>query len=178
MRKILIAVMMMSFVAAVGCKKDEAAKPADKKPAAKTPDAAVAKPAPTPDAMAAAVTPPPADKSLYDRLGGEAAVKAVVHDFVTNVAADAKINKRFAKADVAALEQKLNDFVCMATGGPCKYAGKSMADAHKGMKITEDEFNALADDMAKALDKNKVGDKEKGELMGALAGLKGDVVGK
>ena len=118
------------------------------------------------------------EKSLYDRLGGKDAIKAVVHDFVGNVVADKRINKFFAKADGKKLEGLLVDQVCEATGGPCKYKGKNMADAHKGMKITEADFNALVEDLTKSLDKFKVPEKEKGELLGALGGMKGDIVGK
>jgi len=117
-------------------------------------------------------------KSLYDRLGGKDAIKAVVDEFVANVAADKVINKRFAKTDIKALKASLVDQVCAATGGPCKYTGKSMAEAHKGMKITEEEFNALVGDLVKALDKFKVPDTEKKELLGLLGGMKGDIVGK
>ena len=52
-----------------------------------------------------------------------------------------------------------------------------MRDAHKGMKITEADFNALVEDLTKSLDKFKVGEKEKGELLSALGGMKGDIVG-
>nr|HEX4318619.1 group 1 truncated hemoglobin [Kofleriaceae bacterium] len=117
-------------------------------------------------------------KSLYDRLGGKDAIKAVVHDFLGNVAADTKINKRFAKTDIPKLEGNLVDQVCAATGGPCKYTGKDMKTAHKGMKITEDEFNALVGDLKKSLDKFKVGAKEQSDLLGALGGMKGDIVGQ
>jgi hemoglobin len=118
-------------------------------------------------------------KSLYDRLGGKPAIEAVIKDFVeNNVAKDTRINARFANTDIPHLEQMLIDQVCMATGGPCKYTGKDMKTAHTGMKITEDEFNALVEDLTKSLDKFKVGDKEKGELLGALGGMKGDIVGQ
>lgn len=120
----------------------------------------------------------PAAKSLFDRLGGKDAITKVVDEFVANVAADKVINKRFAKTDIPKLKKNLVDQVCAATGGPCKYTGKSMADAHKGMKITEEEFNALVGDLKKALDKFKVGDTEQKELLGALGGMKGDIVGK
>src|SRR5580765_4817463 len=117
----------------------------------------------------------PAPKSLYDRLGGKDAITKVVHEFIGNVGADKVINKRFAKTDLKKLEASLVDQVCEATGGPCKYKGKSMADAHKGMKITDDEFNALVGDLKKALDKFKVGDQEQKDLLGALGGMKGDI---
>jgi hemoglobin len=117
-------------------------------------------------------------KSLYDRLGGKSAIKLVIHDFLGNVAADKKINARFAKTKLPDLEAKLVDQVCQAAGGPCKYTGKSMNDAHAGMKITEDEFNALVADLTKSLNKFKVGQKEQSDLLGALGGMKGDIVSK
>jgi hemoglobin len=118
------------------------------------------------------------EKSLYTRLGGKAAIKKVVHQFTKNVAGDKRINARFAKTNIPKLEATLVDQVCEATGGPCKYKGKTMADSHKGMKITEEEWSATVEDLTKALDKYKVGEKEKGELLGALGGMKADIVGK
>ena len=53
-----------------------------------------------------------------------------------------------------------------------------MVDAHKGMKITDAEFTALVEDLVKALDKFKVPKAEKDELLGALGGMKKDIVGK
>ena len=121
---------------------------------------------------------PMAQPSLYERLGGKPAITAVVDDFVGNVAGDTRINKRFANADVPRLKTRLVDQVCEASGGPCKYTGASMRDAHKGMNITDAEFGALVEDLVKSLDKFKVPAKEKGELLGALGGMKGDIVGR
>jgi hemoglobin len=119
-----------------------------------------------------------AGKSLYDRLGGKDAITAVVEDFVGNVAADASINEFFKNADIPGLKQKLVDQICMATGGPCKYTGKDMKTAHAGMGVKEEHFTALVGDLKKSLDKYKVPEKEQGELLGALAGMKGDIVSK
>ena len=117
-----------------------------------------------------------ADKSLYDRLGGKDAITAVVDDFVANVVADARINKFFANADAAHLKAMLVDQICEASGGPCKYTGKSMKESHTGMGVKDEHFNALVEDLVKSLDKFKVPEKEKGELLGALGGMKGDIV--
>ena len=117
------------------------------------------------------------ERSLYERLGGKDAITAVIDDFVANVAADARINARFAKTDIPHLKQMLVDQVCQATGGPCTYTGKSMGDAHRGMRITEAEFNALVEDLTRSLDKFKVPEREKTELLTALAAMKGDIVG-
>jgi hemoglobin len=116
-------------------------------------------------------------KSLYDRLGGKDAITAVVDDFVNNCATDDRIKQRFANTDAKDLKAKLVDQICEATGGPCKYTGKDMKTAHTGMKITEDEFTALVEDLVKSLDKFKVPEKEKTELLTALGGMKGDIVG-
>jgi hemoglobin len=115
-------------------------------------------------------------KSLYDRLGGKPAITAVVDDFIGNVAGDTRINKRFATADIPRLKTMLVNQICQASGGPCTYTGASMKDAHKGMKITDAEFNALVEDLVKSLDKFKVGAQEKNDLLGALGGMKPDIV--
>jgi hemoglobin len=119
-----------------------------------------------------------AKKSLYDRLGGQGAIRAVVDDFIGNVAGDARINKRFAGADVPRLKAKLVEQICEATGGPCKYTGASMVDAHRGMNISDAEFTALVEDLVKSLDRFKVPAQEKTELLTALGGMKPQIVGR
>ena len=123
--------------------------------------------------------------SLYDRLGGETAVAAVVDDFVNRAAADPKVNftrkgtdKEWAATpdNVAKLKKHLTLFVAMAAGGPQKYEGKDMKSLHAGMKITEAEFNAIAADLAASLDKFKVPAKEKAELLSVVASTKGQIV--
>lgn len=119
-----------------------------------------------------------APKSLYDRLGGKEAITLVVDEFLVQVTADDRINAFFKDADAAKLRGHLIDQICMATGGPCEYTGRSMKESHAGMGVTEAHFNALVEDLVKALDKYKVPEKEKGELLGALAAMKGDIVEK
>lgn len=119
--------------------------------------------------------------SLYNRLGGKKAITAVVDEFVKNCATDTRINKFFKEtaADpkrLASFKKNLVDQICEASGGPCKYKGKNMKDAHKGMGVKDGDFNALVEDLVKALDKFKVGEKEKNELLGVLGPMKGDIV--
>jgi hemoglobin len=121
---------------------------------------------------------PTQQKSLYDRLGGQAAIVAVVDDFVGNVAADNRINKLFARTDIPRLKRLLVEQICAATGGPCTYTGRDMKSAHAGMGITDAQFNALVEDLVKSLDKFKVPEKEKGELLGILGPMKPSIVGQ
>jgi hemoglobin len=119
--------------------------------------------------------------SLYKRLGGREGIALVVGDFVGNVAGDSRVNARFKDLKPAELEQfksKFADQICEATGGPCSYFGKDMKTAHKNMNITEAEWNATVEDLVKALDTHKVGEKEKGELLAILGPMKPDIVGQ
>ena len=113
---------------------------------------------------------------LYDRLGGMDGITAVVDKFVANVAADARINAQFANADIPKFKKNLIAQICQETGGPCKYEGKSMKDAHTGMKINDADFDATVEDLVKALDEIGVKEKEKTELLGALGAMKPDIV--
>src|SRR5437588_4462218 len=121
---------------------------------------------------------PMQQKSLYDRLGGLGAITAVVDDFVGNVAADNRINKFFAKTDITRLKRLLVEQICAGTGGPCTYTGRDMRSVHAGMGITDAQFNALVEDLVKSLDKFKVPEKEKGELLGILGPMKPSIVGQ
>ena len=115
-------------------------------------------------------------KSLYERLGGQAAISAVIDDFVARVAADERVNKKFARSNIERVKFHLKEQVCAATGGPCKYSGLDMKTSHKNMKVTEGEFGALVADLVATLDKFNVPEAEKGELLGILGPLKSQIV--
>jgi hemoglobin len=123
-----------------------------------------------------AAAPAAGTKELYDRLGGQRAIVAVVDDFIGRVAADSRIKLRFANTDIPRLKSLLVEFVCMATGGPCKYSGLDMETSHAGMELVDDEFTALVEDLAATLDKFEVPAKEKSELLGALGPLQPRIV--
>jgi truncated hemoglobin YjbI/plastocyanin len=95
---------------------------------------------------------------------------------MARVAKDERINAFFINTDLPKLREHLIAFVCVATGGPCKYTGRDMRTAHVGMMINEAEFNALVEDLKGALDHFKVPDPEQQELLGALGPLKGEIV--
>jgi hemoglobin len=121
--------------------------------------------------------PPP--KSLYERLGKKEAIAKVVDTLMKNVAADAKINKRFKGLTGKKLDDfktKVVDQICEATGGDCKYAGKDMKTGHKGMKIKEDEWNAFVADLKAALDENNVSGDDQADLMALLGPMHDDIV--
>ena len=123
--------------------------------------------------------PPPAP--LYRRLGGRDGIAVVVGDFVAFMVADTRINARFKDMkppEVEKLKSNLSDQICDATGGPCSYLGRDMKTTHKGMKITEAEWNATVENLGKALDKNKVGARRRTSSSRPLGPMKPDIVGQ
>jgi hemoglobin len=121
------------------------------------------------------------DPTLYDRLGGKPAVTAVASGLVDRILKDSRVNAWFARAaaspeNTAAYKAKLYDFVCQATGGPCKYTGQDMVTAHRGRKVTSAAFDAVVEDLVAVLDSLRVPAKEKSELLGLLGPLKSSIV--
>ena len=119
--------------------------------------------------------------SLYKRLGGYDALAAVTDDFIGRLATDKKLSRFFvglSENSKIRIRQLVLDQLCEATGGPCKYIGRDMKSAHKGMGITDDDWEIGVKHLVATLDKFNVPKKEKDEVLGAISGLKGDIVDK
>jgi hemoglobin len=99
-----------------------------------------------------------------------------VNDFTARALADPRIKQKFARSDGARLVSMLVEQVCAATGGPCKYTGRSMKAAHAGMGVTEGEFAALVEDLTASLVHLSVPEAERKELLAILGTMKGDIV--
>lgn len=130
------------------------------------------------------VTPEPAAagaRTLYQRLGGYDAIAAVIDEFIKRMDADPKM-KRFlvglSQDSAGRLRQHIVDQVCAAAGGPCVYTGRDMKTSHKGMGITEDDWNAAAGHLVASLDTFHVPDMEKKDLLAIVSSVKGDIVEK
>ena len=117
--------------------------------------------------------------SLYRRLGGYDGIAAVTDDFIRRLATDAKLQRFFtglSDNSKARVRQLVVDQLCAAAGGPCIYLGRDMKTAHKGLGITEDDWQAALADLGATLDAFKVAPAERRDLAGALAPLKADIV--
>jgi hemoglobin len=114
--------------------------------------------------------------SLYERLGKKDAITAVVDDFVGRVANDTRVNGKFANANIPRLKMLLVEQICAASGGPCTYTGRDMKTTHAGMGVTGEQFDALVGDLVASLNKFKVPEREKNELLSVLGPMKKDIV--
>ena len=135
----------------------------------------------TPGPLFKYVVPSPlsaTQKTLYERLGGQPAITAVVDQFVSNIVADDRINERFADTDLPKFKWHLMRQICRATGGPCEYIGRDMKTAHQGMNISHGEFYWTAEHLGLALEALEVAAKEKEELLALIGSLEDQIVGQ
>ncbi len=142
---------------------------------------AVCAQAPKATATSGAMTTVQEKKSLYARLGGYDAVALVVDDFIHRLATDKRFEKffsGFSEDSQKRLRQHILDQFCAAAGGPCVYTGREMRTVHKGLGITEADWDAAAKHLVAALDKYKVPEAEKNELLAFVVTQKKDIVEK
>jgi hemoglobin len=122
------------------------------------------------------------EPSLYDRLGGVYSIATVVDDLIDRVMADPRLNANPAvdeahhKVPPAGFKYLATEMVCWASGGPQKYTGRSMADSHRHLNITSQEWEAFMDDFQQTLDKFKVPAAEQTELRAIVQSTYGDIV--
>jgi hemoglobin len=118
--------------------------------------------------------------TLWQRLGGEPKVKKSLEDFLTAALKDRKIDLlrggKYKIADRAALTKQMVDYVSQISGGPHNYKGKDMKTVHKGMGITDLQFDAAAAALRKAFQKNGVPADAIKDLMALISGTRNDIV--
>jgi hemoglobin len=115
-------------------------------------------------------------ESLYERLGGEMGLSAIVRDALKKHQNNPIVKTRFQDSDMDALHRLAVDFFGMGSGGPQKYGGKDMRSAHRSMNISEEEYMAVIDDILAALDEHQVAPDTRNEVLGILYSLKGEIV--
>jgi len=120
--------------------------------------------------------------ALWTRLGGEATVKAVIHDLIDAALKDPKVNftrngtyKLTDKSRVE-LEEHLVELISEVGKGPLEYTGRDVKKVHASMKITGDEFDAMVGHLTDALKKNKVPDADAKELVKLVNSIKSYIV--
>lgn len=128
------------------------------------------------------MTTPMESKSLYERLGGIFPIATVVDDFIDRIMADPRLNANPAvdeahhKVPPAGFKYLVTEMVGWATGGPQTYTGRSMADSHRHLNITPQEWDAFIDDFRQTLDKFHVPPAEQAELTAIVESTYADIV--
>lgn len=116
-------------------------------------------------------------ETLYERLGGEESIEAVVDRFYEHVMADDLVNGYFEDVDMQRQIAHQTQFISSVTGGPVEYSGEDMATAHEGMGITEEEFYAIADHLDTALAEFDVPEDDREDVLEEIASYEDAIVG-
>ncbi|WP_447895967.1 group I truncated hemoglobin [Vreelandella sp. GE22] len=124
-------------------------------------------------ASCAASSPP---ETLFDRMGGEATIDAVVENFLYRIADDPALVGFFANTNIDYLADALSSQFCEVSGGPCRYEGPPMERAHQNMGITDAHFNRLVEHLDAALQAQRVPLGMRNDLLGRLAPMHGDIM--
>jgi hemoglobin len=119
---------------------------------------------------------PSASVTLYQELGGEPGVESIVETMLVNVVEDERVGEIFANSNLARLRRLLAEQFCAVADGPCTYSGFSMRESHRGMTVTEVEFNAVVQALADALDELDVPVPAQNRLLARLAPLRDEIV--
>jgi hemoglobin len=98
-------------------------------------------------------TPAFANDTLFAEMGGQPGIDRIVDQAIDNHLADDRIKTIFAESNIDRLRAEFKVQFCQVAGGPCAYAGHSMTAAHKGLHLTNADFNAVVEDLQDAMDK-------------------------
>ncbi|PPU76213.1 MULTISPECIES: group I truncated hemoglobin [Xanthomonas] len=117
-----------------------------------------------------------AQPTLYDELGGQAGVEALVETMLSRIADDQRIVGTFARVNIVMLNARLVQKFCHVADGPCPDTAKSMQQAHAHLAIREADFNALVEDLNWAMDQRKIPRRTQNRLLARLAAMHGEIV--
>lgn len=116
------------------------------------------------------------DASLFNALGAQPGLTALMHTFVEQLAVDERTRIYFSNADKVRLKEQLFDQLCMLSGGPCVYRGAKMRGVHRGLEIGRSDFNALVEVLQDCMDAQGIGFRTQNQLLALLAPMHREIV--
>lgn len=119
-----------------------------------------------------------AGETLYEKLGGDTGVTSIVKGTLEYTLDDPRIAHTFSESNVPRVEKLLVEQICELTDGPCTYTGRDMKKTHRGLELTSMHFNALVENLQKAMDDSKVPFRTQNKLLAILAPMHDDVIEK
>lgn len=123
--------------------------------------------------------PPHAELAgVLQDFGGKTGLTTIVGTFMDNMMADPRTQPFFANVDRERVKRELTEQFCVILGGDCVYSGRDMRTTHTGLKIDRNNFNALVEDLQKAMDTHKVPFRSQNKLLAILAPMHREVVTK
>lgn len=115
--------------------------------------------------------------SLYDRLGGEDMISALIPAFYVRVLADPELGPFFAHTELEKLHAMQREFFVMATGGPIQYSGRPLAHTHHGRGITRHHFSRFTNHLIETLLDMGVTQEEADEVIERINAMTNEIIG-
>lgn len=116
-------------------------------------------------------------RPLYEQLGGEPGLAALVDQFLRELARDPDAVPHFRGADIGRFREQLTLHLCQTFDGPCRYDGAPLAEVHRGMRIEERAFNAVVEDLIDAMEARGIATPVQNRVLARLAPMREEVVG-
>jgi len=117
-----------------------------------------------------------AEDTLYSDMGGQPGINKIADVSVDNYLADPRIKDIFSESNIDRIRAELKDQFCVIAGGPCRYTGHSMEATHKGLHLTDANFNALVEDLQSAMDSCNIPFATQNRFLARLAPMQHQVV--
>jgi hemoglobin len=126
----------------------------------------------------ALATPAFAEDALFAEMGGKAGIDRLVDVFVDDYLADSRVKASFDESNIDRIRAKMKEQFCMVAGGPCTYTGHSMEAAHKGLHLTNADFNAIVENLQDAMDTCAIPFSVQNRFLARMAPMQHQVVTK
>lgn len=129
-------------------------------------------------ALLLTASPALADDPLYADMGGQAGIDRLVDASVDNYLADDRIKAIFDQSNMDRIRAEFKTQFCQVAGGPCVYKGHDMTAAHKGLHLTNADFNAVVEDLQAAMETCGIPFAVQNRFLARLAPMQHQVVTK
>jgi hemoglobin len=123
-------------------------------------------------------TPAFAEDTLFTDMGGQAGIDRIVDASVDNYLSDDRIKVIFDESNIDRLRAEFKVQFCQVAGGGCDYKGHDMTAAHKGLHLTNANFNAVVEDLQNAMDKVGLPFATQNRFLARLAPMQHQVVSR
>lgn len=117
--------------------------------------------------------------TLYTRLGGYDAISAVADNLLPRLMADDLLGRFWqnrGEDGIKREKQLLVDFLCASAGGPMYYTGRDMLTSHRGMGISENDWQRFIGHVNDTLTHFGVADAEKNDVLAFVESTKAEIV--
>lgn len=113
--------------------------------------------------------------NLYQRLGAEPGITALVDGLLFEIEHDQRIVHHFADSDIGRFRAMLAEQLCELTGGPCQYSGSTMQESHTGFNISLADYDALVEGLIKVMQRRQISISDQNALLALLAPMYKDI---